>query len=955
MKYALLLLSLLFLPFNTWADDSGTLIVNYNTGPKGERIERIRFRLTDPDGKRSIYPKKNGYVEEKSSQARIVVLENLAAGDYALEFLIPNSDGLFETVPSRIVTITSGKTSKVLQTIKPQYASLTSRADIDASKKPKITLIDKRGDVVAISAAGTLTADNLIPGKYTLQFEKIAGFETPEPRDITLAPYENAGSIVIPYIAEEPITTQSAIDLYDRKPESEIILPKTGERILSYPPSPPNIPTGYIKVHTTLPYAHWTIYRNEEQVVSGEGPAEAIPVPPGDYYTIQADDYDDYDLRLYPRHAFSVNNGESTTIELIYKRTFGYIAVKTDLPSGEMVKIILAPDSGETPIRAAMIARNNKIDWRSKALPTGNYQVSFIPPPHYKNIDPQDVDVEKEQTVLLNPEFVGARQIKINSNTSEAVYTLKALNNGKQWQGKGQSHTFEGLTPGQYTLNFGSNNPERYLAPTSQTLTIPRYSEKDLELSSNYDLAGELVISSNANPFEVKIDGQGTNRTHLEEIIQGRQKNYILPVGRYRITFLPLDSEHITSQATPKPIEVEVNTARSEEVFGDYQPVPTSGKQATVTTDLIIRTNISAGSYTLKSAGDDEEPVEEQYQGKQVTVPLNASKQYIVIFNPVPNYVTPEPIPVILTEGQRQVITGEYKPMQELLTVPNGRSIIGDPYKGNRENVDPATIVNINEFKIAKYEVTNAQLAFWLNDAYQKNQIIYKEGKVTDKDGKLLLKTMEGDSKSQITAAQQGENDPVFQPTPGKAEYPAIFVTWYGANLYATSNGYRLPTEAEWETAAAMEITTPDQPLHKYRYGFSRDTIDRSWANYKASDEPIKSEVVRTTPVGFYNGLHMLPLSQDDTKQWTTRLAQSPVGAFDMSGNVWEWVNDWYSDAYYKHMPVDNPQGPKTGDKKVVKGGCYDSLADGVRVAERMGVPPDYCDQFTGFRIAVSM
>jgi formylglycine-generating enzyme required for sulfatase activity len=107
---------------------------------------------------------------------------------------------------------------------------------------------------------------------------------------------------------------------------------------------------------------------------------------------------------------------------------------------------------------------------------------------------------------------------------------------------------------------------------------------------------------------------------------------------------------------------------------------------------------------------------------------------------------------------------------------------------------------------------------------------------------------------------------------------------------------------------------------------------------------------VLTTPVGFYNGINTV---KKDSLSIQTKLAKSPVETFDMSGNVWEWVEDWYDETYYKNMPQDNPKGPSSGSLKVVKGGCYDSLADGVRVAERLGLLPQYSDQYTGFRIAL--
>jgi len=88
------------------------------------------------------------------------------------------------------------------------------------------------------------------------------------------------------------------------------------------------------------------------------------------------------------------------------------------------------------------------------------------------------------------------------------------------------------------------------------------------------------------------------------------------------------------------------------------------------------------------------------------------------------------------------------------------------------------------------------------------------------------------------------------------------------------------------------------------------------------------SNQVLTTPVGFYNGINKLPLSAQDKSQQVTHDAKSHIGAYDMSGNVWEWVAD----------------GSENRSMKYTKGGCYDSLVDGVRVSERVPIPPDYTD-----------
>ena len=116
------------------------------------------------------------------------------------------------------------------------------------------------------------------------------------------------------------------------------------------------------------------------------------------------------------------------------------------------------------------------------------------------------------------------------------------------------------------------------------------------------------------------------------------------------------------------------------------------------------------------------------------------------------------------------------------------------------------------------------------------------------------------------------------------------------------ADGYRLPTEAEWEYACRAGSSG--------RFGFDGDDKDLpkfAWFN---------------------------PLSQGVTHPVGQRLANR-WGLFDMHGNVWQWCNDWHSDTYYKESPKDDPRGPATGTKRVMRGGAWDTNADKCRAAYR--------------------
>jgi formylglycine-generating enzyme required for sulfatase activity len=150
-------------------------------------------------------------------------------------------------------------------------------------------------------------------------------------------------------------------------------------------------------------------------------------------------------------------------------------------------------------------------------------------------------------------------------------------------------------------------------------------------------------------------------------------------------------------------------------------------------------------------------------------------------------------------------------------------------------------------------------------------------------------------------------------------DHPAVYVTWYDVKAFIakinsidSSFYYRLPTEAEWEYAARAGTST--------RFSFGDD--ERALNGFGWYDQNSYNAGVR----------HAHPVGRKRPNEW---------GLYDMHGNVWEWVEDWYHGSYAA------PAGP--ADEKVVRGGGYDYTANGARSSFRNHVAPNRCNHVIGF------
>ena len=288
-----------------------------------------------------------------------------------------------------------------------------------------------------------------------------------------------------------------------------------------------------------------------------------------------------------------------------------------------------------------------------------------------------------------------------------------------------------------------------------------------------------------------------------------------------------------------------------------------------------------------------------------------------------------------------------------MVLVEGGTFTMGEPRGSGWKPERPPHKVTVDSFYIGRHEVTYAEVCevFRWATAQDNGFKVRPRGMRDPVNGKRMLRF--GHSERMMFF-----EDGVLKVGSNSADRPSVALSWYGVLGYCnfrskmegltpcydlstwacdfSANGYRLPTEAEWEYAARGGKHGEDT-----LYSGSDDPAKVAWTSENRAPPVPK-------PTAPFKGKDLWYAPRVGT------LAPNALGIHDMSGNAWEWCWDRYAADYYARSPAENPRGPAEGRNRIERGGGHFNPPEYSRVTCRSYYPPDRIDRPLGFRVVRS-
>jgi len=488
------------------------------------------------------------------------------------------------------------------------------------------------------------------------------------------------------------------------------------------------------------------------------------------------------------------------------------------------------------------------------------------------------IEVSERQTLFrdLNLQEVVPVMVTIQSTPREADIYINNVNEGKT-----NKQIFK--LPGEYSLRLSKDKYET----VEQTIHVTESGQNTWSFTLQKTTA---ILSLSVTPSDANVYINGTlEQERSIELAPGQYRIEVKKDGWYdesrtitiqkgtdqRQTF-SLKQMTGTLQFVVEPMETQVTLKSGETTVESW-----AGSK-------YIR-NIPVGNYTITCNLSGYEP-----QTKSLMIEENETAS----------------LDVKMVKGVSQAATATGKSGVEMVFMKGGRFQMGSTDGDSDEK--PVHTVIVKDFYMSKYEVTQKlyQEVMGTNPSHWKGDNLPVERVTWYEAVEFCNALSRKEGLTPVYTINKSRKDPN-----NKSSYDDIkwTVTWN-----QNANGYRLPTEAEWEYAAGGGASN--------RTKYAGNNYESSLGNYAWYTSNSGS---KTHPVG--------------EKQ------PNSLGLYDMSGNVWEWCWDWYGD--YSSSTQTNPAGPSSGSDRVLRGGSWSNDATYCRVAYRGDGYPSDGNYGYGFRI----
>jgi formylglycine-generating enzyme required for sulfatase activity len=287
--------------------------------------------------------------------------------------------------------------------------------------------------------------------------------------------------------------------------------------------------------------------------------------------------------------------------------------------------------------------------------------------------------------------------------------------------------------------------------------------------------------------------------------------------------------------------------------------------------------------------------------------------------------------------GERHAHAAAAVAVSDLVDLPGGAFTMGtDGTYGYREDGEgPAHEVVLGAFAISRYAVSNAEFAAFVEATGHRTE--------SERCGWSfvfagLLPPDFPDTRAvasarwwrQVEGADWAHPEGPQSSIGDRPDHPVVHVSFEDAQAYCAWSATRLPTEAEWEFAARGGVAGA-----RFPWGDELEPGGERRMNVFQGSFPVSDGAAGTVPVGAF--------------------APNGFGLHNVTGNVWEWTADRFDPDYYRRSPAEDPRGPESGSRRVMRGGsylCHASYCNRYRVDARGSNTPDSSVGNLGFRVA---